>query len=385
MKYNGDTLLTYCNENNITLVNYYNDNVKRDSYIELKCISCSNEFTKNFRQLIKTGAYCKKCMNQISNNKIRESKVKYDINMLINFCDEYNILLLDDYSDRFINRDSIIEGICKNECCKNTFQKSFRELLKINGYCQDCSKEKGKTKIIETNLKKYGVDNPMKNEEIKDKLKQSILEKYGVTHNSQSEIIKNKKRNTCIKKFGIDNNLKLNKTREQIKQTNLVNYGVENPQQNPDIRNKNYETNIKKYGVKHFLQTDEFKNKVIQTNLKRYGVPHHSQNKEVAETMSKNAYNKKQYVLPCGKVIFIQGYENFMLDYLLKIETIDEDDIFTKRNDVPEIWYNDKVGKRRRHYVDFYIKSQNRCIEVKSTFTNQEKKMYLKNRKPQKI
>jgi len=62
MKYNGDTLLTYCNENNITLVNYYNDNVKRDIYIDLKCISCSNEFTKKFRQLIKTGAYCQKCI-----------------------------------------------------------------------------------------------------------------------------------------------------------------------------------------------------------------------------------------------------------------------------------------------------------------------------------
>ena len=90
MKYNRDTLLTYCNENNITLVNYYNDNVKRDSYIDLKCIHCSNEFTKNFRQVIKTGAYCQICMNQISNNKIRESKVKYNINMLSNFCDEYN-------------------------------------------------------------------------------------------------------------------------------------------------------------------------------------------------------------------------------------------------------------------------------------------------------
>ena len=304
--------------------------------------------------------------------------------MLMEFCDRNNILLIDDYSDKFINRDSLIQGICKDDCCENNFQKPFRELLKINGYCQECSKENGKLKIIETNIKKYGVNNPMKNANFKNKQKQTIINKYGVQHNSQSEIIKNKKRDTCIKNFGVSCHLKSPEIREQIKQTNLIKYGVENPQQNKDIREKTMNTNLQLYGVKHFLQTEEFKNKVVQTNLKRYGVPHHSQNSEVSETMMKNAYNRKPYTLPSGKIIFIQGYENFMLDYLLSIEKIHEDDIFTKRNEVPEIWYNDKAGKRRRHYVDFYIKSQNRCVEVKSTFTNQEKNNVFEKQKASK-
>lgn len=132
------------------------------------------------------------------------------------------------------------------------------------------------------------------------------------------------------------------------------------------------------------MQTDEFKNKVLQTNLERYGVPHHSQNPDVSENMMKNAYNKKSYLLPSGKTIFIQGYENFMLDHLLSDEKINEYDIFTKRNEVPEIWYNDKTQKRRRHYVDFYIKSQNRCIKVKSTFINQEKNNVFEKQKAAK-
>jgi len=385
MKYNSNTLITYCNENNITLIdNNSNANINRESIIELKCIECFKQITKNFRQLVKTGAYCQKCMNNITTNKIRESKVKYDINMLINFCDENNILLMDDYSDKFINRDSKIEGICKNDCCENIFNKSFRELLKINGFCQDCSKENGKLKIIETNLKKYGVDNPMKNEECKEKLKQSILKKYGVEHNSQSEIIKNKKRETCIEKYGVEYILQSKQVREQIKKTNIQKYGVENPHQNNEIKEKHCQTNLKKYGVKYNLQLKEFREKVIQTNLERYGVPHHSQNSEVSENMMKNAYNKKSYTLPSGKIIFLQGYENFMLDYLLSVEKIDEDDIFTKRNEVPEIWYYDKTKKQRRHYVDFYIKSQNRCIEVKSTFTNQEKNNVFEKQKAAK-
>jgi len=385
MKYNSDTLITYCNENNIILINdYSNKSISRESYIEFKCIECFTQFTKNFRQIVKTGAYCQICMSKHSSDKIRESKVKYDVNILMEFCNKNNILLIDDYSDRFINRDSLIEGICKNDCCENIFNKPFRELLKINGYCQDCSKENGKAKIIQTNLNKYGVYNPMKNEEIKEKLKKSVFKKYGVNHNSQSEIIKIKKQNTFIKNFGVDNNLKSKEIREKIKRTNLIKYGVENPQQNSDIRNKNYETNLKKYGVKHFLQTNEFKNKVIQTNLNRYGVPHHSQNPLVAEKMLLNAYNKKQYMLPSGKVIYIQGYEKFMLDYLLLVQKIHENDIFTKRNEVPEIWYNDKKGKKCRHYVDFYIRSQNRCVEVKSNFTNQEKNNVFEKQKAAK-
>ena len=100
--------------------------------------------------------------------------------------------------------------------------------------------------------------------------------------------------------------------------------------------------------------------------------------------MLQNAYNKKQYLLPSGKLINMQGYENFMFDILLKDENICENDILTNRTDVPEIWIIDKNGKRRRHYVDFYIKSQNRCIEVKSTFTNQEKNNVFEKQKAAK-
>ena len=96
--------------------------------------------------------------------------------------------------------------------------------------------------------------------------------------------------------------------------------------------------------------------------------------------MLKGSYNKKQYTLPSGKIITYQGYENFALDELLFEEKIDEDDIITERNNVPEIWYNDENNKRHRHYVDIYIKSQNRCIEVKSTWTNQKKNNVLEKK-----
>ena len=87
------------------------------------------------------------------------------------------------------------------------------------------------------------------------------------------------------------------------------------------------------------------------------------------EKITKHMYKSKEYTYPSGKVIKIQGYENYALNELLQNENVDENDIITGCTNVPTIWYNDINGKKRRHFVDIYIPSQNRCIEVKSTWT----------------
>jgi len=69
------------------------------------------------------------------------------------------------------------------------------------------------------------------------------------------------------------------------------------------------------------------------------------------------------------KIIKVQGTESDTLDYLINIEKINEDDIVTKRKDVHDLWYTEEKGTKQRHYVDIFIKSQNRCIESKSTYT----------------
>jgi len=387
MIYNNNALIDYCRQNSLVLLNNYNNvNINRNYYIEGKCIveNCIGVFNKTFRQLVKTGGYCKSCMKNIGNNKIKLSKVKYDSNVLIEYCNKSNIILNFDYSNEYVNRDTFIEGLCKNDNCDKLFKKPLRELLKIGGYCIDCSKENGKQKIVKTNLIKFGVTNPMQNENIKNKLKQSILNKYGVEHILKLEKIQQQIREKSMHKYGVPYVLQSSVIKEKSIETNLKKYGVKNPQQNKEIKEKTMQTNLIKYGNKSPTGNNIIKQKVIQTNLERYGVPHHSQNSEVAELILKNSYNKKEYILPSGNTLYLQGYEPFMLDHLLMIENIDEDDIFTKRNEVPEIWYNDKNGKKRRHYVDFYIKSQNRCVEVKSTFTNQEKNNVFEKQKAAK-
>jgi len=98
------------------------------------------------------------------------------------------------------------------------------------------------------------------------------------------------------------------------------------------------------------------------------------QNPKFAEEYFKQCFKLKEYIFPSGRIDKIQGYENYALDELIINEKIDESDIISGCKNVPTIWYNDENGKKHRHYVDIFIPSQNRCIEVKSTWTIQKKK-----------
>ena len=228
-----------------------------------------------------------------------------------------------------VTRDTIISGICKTVNCNNNFIKNFRTLIKNNSfYCENC-------------MIKIKVDNRKK---------------------------------THIKNCGFTTNLKCPLTKEKIKATNLIKYGCEHNSQNEEIKNKKKQTMLNNYGVEYPTQSEILKKKSKETCQKKYGTDHPSQNKFYAEKHSKTSYNKKEYTFPSGKIVNIQGYENFALDNLIINEKIDESNIITGCKNVPTIWYNDETNKKHRHYVDIFIPTQNRCIEVKSTWTAEKKK-----------
>lgn len=90
------------------------------------------------------------------------------------------------------------------------------------------------------------------------------------------------------------------------------------------------------------------------------------------EKSSKRAYKIKIFKFKSGKEIKCQGYEPFALTELN--ENFDENNIITGAKNVPEIWYYDESGKKHRHYVDIFMNNQNKCVEVKSTWTLKKKK-----------
>nr|QBK85817.1 MAG: restriction endonuclease [Marseillevirus LCMAC101] len=100
----------------------------------------------------------------------------------------------------------------------------------------------------------------------------------------------------------------------------------------------------------------------------KYGVEHASQNPELFKKQQESAFGLKKYKMPSGKIVEVQGYEPFCLDDLLRQRKIAENDIVVGFDCVPVIKYPWKDGLRY-YYPDVYIPSQNRIIEVKSTYT----------------
>ena len=64
----------------------------------------------------------------------------FNYNFLDYFCKNNNISLLKNYLNENITRETRIEGKCLTNNCLNHFNKSFRQLVKVNGYCESCSK-----------------------------------------------------------------------------------------------------------------------------------------------------------------------------------------------------------------------------------------------------
>jgi hypothetical protein len=276
------------------------------------------------------------------------TRLKYDYEMLTNICDDGNVTLLVDYKDKYVTRDTRIIGKCI--LCENSFNKSLNKLHKQRNFgCEKCAKILKFERIKNTMIDKYGVEYAAKSEHFRDKMKSTTLERYGVEHGTQSEEVK-----------------------EKIRKTNLEKYGFEYGLQNEEVKEKRRLSNLQKYGFENPLQREEIKEKSKKTCLKKYGVEYPSQNIEIYEKMNKMSYYLKEYTLPSGNIIKIQGYEHFALNELLK--NFNENDIITGCKNVPTIWYNDESGKKHRHFVDIFIPSQNKCIEVKSTWTFKKQK-----------
>ena len=254
-------------------------------------------------------------------------KNKYDLEKLISYCNENHIILLKNYENLKVIRDTKIEAICLTPNCNNVVNKTFRRLIDNGGcYCIKCCKNNSFYKI----------------------------------------------RNTCLEKYGVEHYFQDKDVIEKRKQTWLDNYGCENPNKSKEVMEKRKKTNLEKYGVEHALELQEVINKRKKTMLDKYGVEHALQNVDIVNKMSKNSYLTKSYTLPSGKQIKYQGYEHFALNEIINI--IDENDIVTGCKNVPKIRYNDENKKLHYHFVDIFIKSQNKCIEVKSTWTFKKNK-----------
>jgi hypothetical protein len=413
-------LTNFCIKNNITLTkDYSKEYVTGKIFIEGLCSydNCNQPFIKRYCEMLDTGGYCRNCTYKnadikrkqtcektygvesvllLEKNKVKSFKYTYEALKLM--CAENNVELIKDYSSIPISANYNIEGKCVTTNCLNTFKKPFCKLYNFKLFtCKKCTYENAKIVRAKTNLEVYGVENCFQNEEIKQQIKETNIIKYGTQFASQNTEIIEKIKQTNLKKFGYTSALKNPNILNKMINTNLQKYGVKYSCLDKNIINKRINTNLQKYGVQHPFQSVIIKNKIKNTVLNKYGVDNILKNKLIfnkakntlykrygvyynlqypvfAEKQQKNSFKLKEYIFPSGRKDKIQGFEHFALNDLLNNEHIDENVIITGCSKVPIIWYYNANGQLRRHFVDIFIYSQNRCIEVKSTWTLSVKK-----------
>lgn len=156
-----------------------------------------------------------------------------------------------------------------------------------SGFREFCSKRcmydniNTKKKRKESNIEKYGVDNPSKSNIIKEKVKNTNKKKFGVEYPLQSELISNKSKKYFLEKYGVDNPSKIKEVREKAEKTNIKIYGFKNAMMSNKIKNDLKKYFLEKYGVDNPSKIKEVRNKAENTMLEKYGVKYALQNKEL--------------------------------------------------------------------------------------------------------
>ena len=252
--------------------------------------------------------------------------------------------------------------------CGTTDCLSSAPQLKLgHDNCKKCADEKRTATIV----KRFGVECVWDSPEIQEKKTNTTLANWGVSNPFFSKEIREKIKSTTNTRYGVDHSIQSQEVQDKIKATNMKNIGVERPLQLKAIREKGNETMLRTTGFAYGTQSQAAKDKAKATNLAVRGVPHQSQCPEVHQKMLASSFSVKEYTFPSGETIRYQGYELSAVK-LLVTSSIAINDIvegYEKLKEI-EIWY-EFGGTEHRYFPDIFVPSQNKIIEVKSTYTYQ--------------
>lgn len=304
--------------------------------------------------------------------------------------------------------DKIKEVWSDKDKLQSMLEKKRETTLERFGVDNVAKIESVQVKIRETNLARYGCEYVTQSTEIREKMIVTMKENHGVAYPFQSEELRKKAEETYITNHGCENKMQhardafaelnngLNPFQipeivEKKNATMLEKYGVIHPLQNETILQKMQETVVERYGVSNIMQLPGMSEKMMLSKTAKYGHPstistsdmmqehvdkiavkhgyssgqftNISQIPEIHAKKLESGYNSKDYVLPSGKVVKIQGYEDRFLDKAL---TALEEDYF----DFSGICFEYSLdGEQHYYFPDFFIPRLNSVIEVKSQYT----------------
>lgn len=248
----------------------------------------------------------------MSENKRREHYfIKHHNNLYLKLIEFKMEMELDNFTQvlyHYVNGKTVPKcKICGEKVNFISFNKGYRQYCSKKCTMLDAEiVEKRNKKSIETNLKRFGVDNISKLESNKEKIK-----------------------NTSLKKWGVENFSQTSEWREKVIEKNNQKYGCDWYMNHPDFFEKSKKTNIDKIGVDHHTKTNEYKEKIKKNNLQKWGVECFTKTEEFKKLMVEyyssekfkiNIENQKSKI----KLHLYNFYKNYNKNYdLLEIDNLD--------------------------------------------------------------
>lgn len=218
-----------------------------------------------------------------------------------------------------------------------------------------------KEKAMQTYLRNWGKKHWMSSDRGKRRFKRAVQALYGVDNIMHDPMYRKKHRELMQDLFADEDWLAWWKS--QVSDGAIRKYGVDNVFKAPEIIDKIQSVMLDRYGAKHALQVKRFMGEYWKTCIEKYGchpmnVPEIRQRQ--LESLQKTRFAFKK-VRVAGKVFLVQGYEEFVLNRLVRKFSVD-DIIAQPKKGIG-------LSNGRRFYPDFYIKSRKTYVEVKSNFT----------------
>lgn len=161
-------------------------------------------------------------------------------------------------------------------------EKTKETNLEKYGDTNPLGKKSWKRKEIdEDNLKRYGVTNLGGTEASKKKMKETQIERYGTWYSSSKEG-RSKIEQTNMKRYGVKTPFESEKIKQKIRETNIKKYGVPYAMQSDEVKDRITKTLQTKYGVNWACQLTQCReasgsvisslNKAFHNELQAHGV-----------------------------------------------------------------------------------------------------------------
>lgn len=275
--------------------------------------------------------------------------------------------------------------------CSSIASETRRKYKQTNILKYGCENPQQNTDVKKrtenTNIRRYGHISPSRNDKVKEKIKKTNLKKYGVEYSFLNKEIKQRISATNVSMYSSENPFSSSIIQERIKQTNILKYGCENPQQNIDIRNKLEQTNIQRYGHNTPLKNDIIKEKIKKTNIEKYGVENNKQRHYSIETTrilnlpeELIELNKTKTLVEIATILNINASTvgHYFKKHNIKIKYHSTSFLHQKiLNFIQSIYPNENIENNNRKLIspkelDIYIPEKKLAIEINGIFWHSE-------------